>query len=603
MAKKNRYQGVEEKDKKKISREALQKAGRILGFMRPYRRLFGVGFVFLILSGLTSMTFPFIAGQLVDSVQGVFHGWSRNTIALGMLGVLVLQAGFSFLRVELFSRVSERSMRDIRLALYQKMMRLPIPFVEQRRVGELTSRLTSDVTQLQDVFAFTLAEFVRQITTVFIGIILIFWVSSKLSLVMLSTFPFIIVGAIVFGKFIRKLSKKVTDDLAGANTVAEETLQSIHSVKAFTNETFEVGRFLSVLDRVVGNSLNAARYRGLFISFVIFSIFGGIILVLWFGLGLVESGELTIGKLISFILYTTFIAAAAGGLGDLYGQIQKTLGASERIIEILDTEDEIQKSNASGIQISDPVAGFIEFQEVEFSYPSRPETRVLNNLNFSIKPGQKVALVGQSGAGKSTITQLLMRFYERTSGEIRLDGNRIENIDLHHLRRNIGIVPQEVLLFGGTIEENIRYGKPYAGLDEIKSAAEKANAWEFIQSFPEGLQTVVGERGVKLSGGQRQRIAIARAILKNPSILILDEATSSLDSESEKLVQEALDRLMENRTTIIIAHRLATVRKADRIFVIQGGKISEEGTHKELIDADNGLYSRLVRMQFELQDS
>jgi len=603
MAKKSRYQEVEEKDKKKISREALQKAGRILGFMRPYRRLFYIGFVFLILSGITSMTFPFIAGQLVDSVQGVFHGWSRNEIAIGMLGVLVLQASFSFLRVELFSRVSERSMRDIRLSLYQKMMTLPIPFVEQRRVGELTSRLTSDVTQLQDVFAFTLAEFVRQITTVLIGITLIFWVSSKLSLVMLSTFPFIILGAVLFGKFIRRLSKKVTDDLAGANTVAEETLQSIQSVKAFTNESFEVGRYETVLDRVVGNSLNAARYRGLFISFVIFSIFGGIILVLWFGLGLVESGELTIGKLISFILYTTFIAAAAGGLGELYGQIQKTLGASERIVEILDSEDEIQKSAENGPLISDPVAGFLEFRKVNFSYPSRPEIPVLSNLDFTIKPGQKVALVGQSGAGKSTIVQLLMRFYDRNQGEIRLDGNPLEKVDLQHLRKNIGIVPQEVLLFGGTIEENIRYGKPSASLDEIKVAAEKANAWQFIQSFPDGLQTVVGERGVKLSGGQRQRIAIARAILKNPSILVLDEATSSLDSESETLVQQALDRLMENRTTIIIAHRLATVRKADRIFVIQGGRITEEGTHQELIESDHGLYSRLVRMQFDLQES
>jgi ABC-type multidrug transport system fused ATPase/permease subunit len=311
----------------------------------------------------------------------------------------------------------------------------------------------------------------------------------------------------------------------------------------------------------------------------------------------------TIGKLISFILYTTFIAAAAGGLGELYGQIQKTLGASERIVEILDSEDEIQKSAENGTLISDPVAGFIEFRKVNFSYPSRPEIPVLSNLDFTIKPGQKVALVGQSGAGKSTIVQLLMRFYDRNQGEIRLDGNPLEKVDLQHLRKNIGIVPQEVLLFGGTIEENIRYGKPSASLDEIKVAAEKANAWQFIQSFPDGLQTVVGERGVKLSGGQRQRIAIARAILKNPSILVLDEATSSLDSESETLVQQALDRLMENRTTIIIAHRLATVRKADRIFVIQGGRITEEGTHQELIESDHGLYSRLVRMQFDLQES
>jgi len=502
--------------------------------------------------------------------------------------------------VELFTRVSEQAMRDIRLALYKKMMALPIPYIEHRRVGDLTSRLTSDVTQLQDILSFTLAELVRQMTTVVIGIVVIFWVSAKLSLVMLSTFPFIIVGAIVFGKFIRKLSKKVTDDLAAANTVAEETLQNVNTVKAFTNELFEVNRYLTALQHVVGNSLRTARYRGIFISFIIFSIFGGIILVLWYGLGLVETGELTIGKLVSFILYTTFIAAAAGGLGDLYGQLQKTIGASERIMEILETEDETTIQAQKDVISKDPVVGFIEFENVRFHYPSRPEIEVLQGLDFAIKPGQKIALVGQSGAGKSTIVQLLMRFYNITEGSIRLDGKAIENIDLQHLRHNIGIVPQEVMLFGGTIEENIRYGKPEASHEEIEQAARKANAWEFVSSFPEGLQTVVGERGIKLSGGQRQRIAIARAILKDPAILVLDEATSSLDSESERLVQDALDLLMENRTTIIIAHRLATVRKADRIFVLQSGKILEEGSHLDLLEEENGLYSKLVRMQFEL---
>jgi len=546
------------------------------------------------------MTFPFIAGQLVDSVQNVFKGWSRNDIALGMIGVLIMQASFSYLRVELFTRVSEQAMRDIRLALYKKMMSLHIPFIEQRRVGELTSRLTSDVTQLQDILSFTLAELVRQMTTVIIGITVIFWVSTKLSLVMLSAFPFIIVGAIVFGKYIRKLSKKVTDDLAAANTVAEETLQNVNTVKAFTNEIFEVNRYLSALQHVVGNSLRTARYRGLFISFIIISIFGGIILVLWYGLGLVETGELTIGKLVSFILYTTFIAAAAGGLGDLYGQLQKTIGASERIMEILEMEDEMTEQSQNPNLSKDLIVGYIEFDTVRFSYPSRPEMEVLQGLDFAIKPGQKIALVGQSGAGKSTIVQLLMRYYKINSGSIRVDGKPIENIDLQHLRHNIGIVPQEVMLFGGSIEENIRYGKPEASHEEIEQAAKKANAWEFISSFPEGMQTVVGERGIKLSGGQRQRIAIARAILKDPAILVLDEATSSLDSESEKLVQDALDTLMENRTTIIIAHRLATIRKVDRIFVLQHGKILEEGTHLDLLEEENGLYSKLVRMQFEM---
>jgi ABC-type multidrug transport system fused ATPase/permease subunit len=598
----SRFNEVEEKDKKPISKASAKNVRKILGFILPYKGTFITGFVFLILSGLTSMTFPFIAGQLVDSVQNVFKNWSRNEIALGMFGVLMLQATFSYLRVELFTRVSEKAMRDIRIKLYSKMMALPIPFIEQRRVGELTSRLTSDVTQLQDILSFTLAEFVRQITTVVLGICIIFWVSAKLSLVMLIAFPFIVTGGVVFGKFIRKLSKKVTDDLAGANTVAEESLQSIHSVKAFTNESYEVSRYYTVLQHVVGNSLKAARYRGMFISFVILSVFGGIVLVLWYGLGLVEANELTIGKLVSFILYTTFIAAAAGGLGDLYGQIQKTIGASERIIEIIETEDELEAQLKNPALSKDPVVGFIEFDKVRFAYPSRPEVEVLQGLNLTIKPGQKIALVGQSGAGKSTIVQLLMRYYQIKEGGIRLDGKSIENIDIQHLRHNIGIVPQEVLLFGGSIEENIRYGKPEATRAEIEEAAQKANAWEFISSFPEGLETRVGERGIKLSGGQRQRIAIARAILKDPAILVLDEATSSLDSESERLVQDALDKLMENRTTIIIAHRLATVRKADRIFVIQQGVITEEGSHLDLLDEENGLYSRLVKMQFEIEE-
>jgi ATP-binding cassette subfamily B protein len=597
MAKSRFSATIDPRDKKPLSKNSLKQAWRIFGFLRPYRGLFISGMVVLLLSGLTSMSFPFIAGQLVDSVSSVFRKWTRNEIALAMCGVLLVQAFLSFMRVEIFFRVSEQSMRDIRFRLFSKIMSLPISFIEKRRVGELTSRLTSDVTQLQDILSFILAEFVRQVLTVVLGLGIIFWVSTRLSLVMLASFPFIVVGGIIFGKFIRKLSKKVTDDLAAANTIAEESLQSINTVKSFTNEAYEANRYYLALQNVLGNSLRSARFRGLFISTVIFSVFGGIVLVLWYGLGLVESGDLTIGKLVSFILYTTFIAAAAGGLGDLYGQIQKTIGSSERILEILDAdaeEDSVENAIDPG-----RAGGAIEFKNVVFAYPSREEVEVLHGLNLSISPGQKVALVGKSGAGKSTIVQLLMRFYKPLSGEISLDGRNIHEIKLEALRRNIGIVPQEVLLFGGTIMENISYGKPGASLDEIVQAARKANAWEFISGFPDGLSTVVGERGIKLSGGQRQRIAIARAILKDPAILILDEATSSLDSESERLVQDALDLLMENRTTIIIAHRLATIRKADNIFVLQDGKILEQGSHDALMELGEGFYARLVKMQLD----
>ena len=583
--------------------DSLRKAGRILFFLRPYRLLFALGFLVLLFSGLTSMSFPFIAGQLVDSVNNVLKTWTRNEVAMLMIAVLLVQAGLSFLRVEIFFRVSEQAMRDIRSRLFSKMLSLPIEFIEKRRVGELTSRLTSDVSQLQDILSFTLAELVRQVLTVLLGIGIIFWVSPSLSLVMLSAFPFIILGAVVFGKFIRGLSKKSSDDLAAANTIAEESLQSVHTVKSFTSEAYESGRYLRALQRVLGNSLRAARFRGLFISLVIFSVFGGIVLVLWYGLGLVESGELSMGKLVSFILYTTFIAAAAGGLGDLYGQLQKTIGSSERILEILDSESEESEEEKFPPEGFVRSKGGIEFADVGFSYPSRKELPVLQGISLRIEPGQKVALVGKSGAGKSTMVQLLMRFYSPSSGGILLDGKDIQHLNLRQLRQNIGIVPQEVLLFGGSIEENIRYGKPEATTEEVESAARQANAWEFIQSFPEGLQTVVGERGIKLSGGQRQRIAIARAILKDPAILVLDEATSSLDSESERLVQEALDHLMENRSTIIIAHRLATIRKADSIFVMENGKIIEQGSHHNLMEDKEGFYSRLVNMQMNWSDA
>lgn len=598
---KSRFEEVDPKDKKPLSLDAFKRAGRILGFLRPYRGKFLLGMLVLLLSGLTSMSFPFIAGQLVDSVNSMLRTWSRNEVALAMIGVLLVQAGLSFLRVEIFFRVSEQAMRDIRLKLFSKILSLPISYIEQRRVGELTSRLTSDVSQLQDILSFTLAELLRQLLTVFLGIGIIFWVSPSLSLVMLSAFPFIILGGVVFGKFIRKLSRKASDDLAGANTIAEESLQSIHTVKSFTSEKYESGRYSSALQQVLGNSLKSARFRGLFISMVIFSVFGGIVLVLWYGLGLVETGELSIGKLVSFILYTTFIAAAAGGLGDLYGQMQKTIGASERILEILDSDSE-DAAFPDGLPIS-RAEGKIDFVQVHFAYPSREETEVIKGLSIRVAPGKKVALVGKSGAGKSTIVQLLMRFYPLRSGEICIDGININQIELTSLRRNIGIVPQEVLLFGGSIEENIRYGKPDASAEEITEAARKANALDFISSFPEGMATIVGERGIKLSGGQRQRIAIARAILKDPAILILDEATSSLDSESEKLVQEALDQLMENRTTIIIAHRMATIRKADTIFVMEDGKITEEGNHQDLMEDGSGFYSRLVKMQLDWADS
>jgi ABC-type multidrug transport system fused ATPase/permease subunit len=493
----------------------------------------------------------------------------------------------------LFALVSEKAMRDIRLAVYGRLVRLPLPFFDKRRTGELISRITSDVGLLQDTFSTTLAELFRQVVTLVAGVAFLLINTPKLTVFMLATFPLLVLFALVFGKFIRRLSKKTQDELAAANVIVEETLQSISTVKSFVGEAYEVNRYGKGLERVVRVALSTAKYRGAFISFIIFALFGGIVGVMWYGASLVASGEMSVGELVSFVLYTTFIGGSIAGLGDIYSQLQKAIGSSERVVELLAEEEEA----GAGEQIVD-FKGNIAFDAVGFHYPTRPEVEVLQGLSFQIQSGEKVALVGPSGAGKSTIIQLLLRFYESTTGQIRIDGHPLNHWELASLRTKIGIVPQEVLLFGGSIRENIGYAKPGATENEIITAAKKANAWQFISQFPEGLDTLVGERGIKLSGGQRQRVAIARAILKDPAILILDEATSSLDAESESLVQEALNELMKGRTTLIIAHRLATIRKVDRIYVLAGGKIVEQGNHQELVQDAAGIYANLVRLQF-----
>ncbi len=643
MAKRNFGAEVSPEDKKKVSKEGFQKALKIFRFTLPYKGTFFVGFIFLILSQITSMSIPLLMGQMVGAIvspqkaisQGITNistnGFSQkiqhflhldstqlnlNSVTTLFVILLILQAAFSFIRVYTFTQVSEQSMRDLRKTLYTKIITLPIPFFEKNRVGELMSRITTDITQLQDVLSITLAEFFRQIFTLVGGIILISFLSSKLTMFMLLTFPFLVVAAIIFGRFIRKNSKKVQDELASTNIIVEETLQSINVVKAFTNEDLEVKRYSLSVQKVVDYALKAATFRGAFISFIIFVLFGGIVGVVWYGGNLVLQGELAFKDLFTFIIYTGFIGGSVGGLGDMYAQIQKTVGASERILEILEEKSEIEVGENEVVsRKSQIVSSFnlnvierpnienrqskIEYRNVAFAYPSRPDMEVLRNINLEVKTGEKVGLVGYSGAGKSTIVQLLMRYYKLTGGQILVDGKNINEYNLTDLRKNIAIVPQEVMLFGGTIYENIAYGNPQATENEVIEASRKANAFEFIESFPEKFQTIVGERGVKLSGGQRQRVAIARAILKDPAILILDEATSALDSESEKLVQDALDTLMQNRTTIIIAHRLATIRNVDTIYVLKEGEISEQGSHDELVLIENGIYANLVKLQFD----
>lgn len=596
MAKRNK-EPLREEDKRSLNRSNLKNLLGIFRFVLPYKWLFILGISSLLLSSVTLLSFPYFAGLLLDIASGkpVNYFNSINEVALILILILFVQGIFSFTRVYTFSVTSERSLADLRQALYKKMIWSPLSFFDSRRVGELMSRITSDVGQLQDTFTITLAELLRQFLTLILGTVVIFYLAPKLTVFMLLTFPVLVVLALVFGKYIRKLSRKTQDKLAEANVIVEESLQSIAVVKAFTNELFETLRYKKSLDEVVQVAVRTARYRGLFISFVIFTLFGGIVAVGWYGALLVQAGDLTVGMLFSFVIYTSFIGGSIAGLGDIYTQLQRSIGASERLLEMLSQKDEFEPTSSGALKLK----GTIIFKNVNFVYPSRADFPVLKELNFQIAAGEKIALVGQSGSGKSTIINLLMRFYPVEDGGIAVDSTLVNEYNLTAYRQNIGIVPQEVILFGGTIQENIAYGKPGASLDEIKDAARKANALEFVESFPEGFQTMVGERGVKLSGGQRQRIAIARAILKDPAILILDEATSSLDAKSEKLVQEALEKLMEGRTTIVIAHRLSTIKKVDRIFVINEGRLAEMGSHAELTQVNNGIYNTLLKLQLQ----
>ncbi len=588
--------GVDPKDAVKVSKQGLSKAIKIFQFVIPYKWTFIVGMVFLLLSNLTTLSFPLLIGEMTKVIEGKSE-YKINEVTLFFFAVLIVQAILSFFRIYTFAQVSEKAMRDVRQTLYAKIITLPIFHFEKRRVGELMSRITSDITQLQDVLSITLAEFFRQVFTLVGGVALITYISWKLTLFMLATFPVLVISAIVFGKFIRKISKKAQDELANTNIIVEETLTSIQAVKAFTNEKYEVDRYTTSLNKVLGEALKAATLRGGFVSFVIFALFGGIVGVVWYGAALVAQGDLILADLLTFIFYTAFIGGSVGGLGDIYAQLQKTIGASDRILEILGDPSEIdltRDSSASAVSF-----GQIKVQDLEFSYPSRPSVQIIKGINFTIEPGQKVAIVGTSGTGKSTLAQLFMRFYEPNAGTISLGDRSIADIDITEWRKMVALVPQEVLLFGGTIRENIAYGKPGATQAEIESAAELAYAKEFVESFPEKWDTMVGERGVKLSGGQRQRIAIARAILKNPKFLLLDEATSALDSESEKWVQSALEELMKNRTSLIIAHRLSTIRSADLIIVMEEGKIVESGSHEELMKKKSGIYQNMVKLQTE----
>ncbi len=563
-------------------------------YVRPYLPRLGIALLALVVTTVIGLAFPYVIQTLIDGVLRQRDLAALNRIAGQLLALFVVRFFFGYLEQYMLTFVGERVVVDLRQQIYEHLNTLSISFFDERRTGEIVSRLASDVTQVRTALTHNLAMVIGQTLTLVGALAIVIVINWRMTLFILLLAPPIGLLGAFFGRLMRRMSTEVQDALAGSATIVEEVLQNIRVVKSFVREDYEIGRYRQAMERTFGAAMRLTRVRAAFGPLIFSILLIAVVGVLWFGGREVIAGRLTPGGLTSFLFYLIFIAGSFGAFTGLYTQLQEALGATQRIFEILDAKPEIEdRPDAVSITSTE---GRITFERVSFHYEGR--AGALEGIDLEVQPGEILALVGPSGAGKSTMVGLIARFYDPTEGRILLDGRDLRDLTQRSLRQHMAIVPQETILFGGTVRENILYGRLEAGHDQMIEAARAANAHDFIVELPDGYDTVVGERGVKLSGGQRQRIAIARAILKNPRILLLDEATSSLDSQSEGLVQEALERLMQGRTTIIIAHRLSTVQVADRIAVLDRGRLVELGRHDELLLA-NGLYARLYRMQFE----
>jgi len=579
--------------KAKVSLKSIKKTFSVFSYVSSkYKVFFALGLVFLTGTALTSILFPKFTGDLINATELSLD--KINEVGKIFIILFAAQAVFSFMRVILFVSVTENLVYNLRTTLYKKVITKPLEFFNENRVGDLNSRFGADLSQIQDAFTTNIAFFLRQLIIIILGVVAIFWTSFELAKLMLITIPVVMIIAVVFGRFIKKISKEVQDKTAETNTVVEETIQGVVSVKSYANEAYEMIRFGTSSDAVRKLGVKRGILKGAFSSFIIVCLFGAIVLLIWKSMTLVYEGKLTDGEAIQFLMYTLFVGGSIGGIAEQYLQIQKGIGSVERILDII--EEPVEEIDTEQKEVIQRLKGEVAFDKIDFTYPSRKEMQILNELSFAVSKGKSLAIVGSSGAGKSTIAQLIMRFYEPGNGKVLFDGINASDISLFDLRKQISFVPQEVLLFGGTIYENIHYGDLNATKEQVEEAAKKANAHDYITSFPEGYETIVGDRGIKLSGGQRQRIAIARAILKNPKVLLLDEATSALDSESERLVQDALDNLMKDRTSIVIAHRLGTIKNCDEIIVLEAGKIIEQGTYNSLIEK-KGFFEKLHTLQ------